>query len=102
MKAVASARRLQAHLWLAAACGPGGAGKVCLGAVPDTAELVEYVPSLLSGPLTVTSKEAGLLCGGTIKLLGRDVMVLGSRPLLCSSVNRLMTSNCSSGALSSI
>ena len=53
-------------LFVTAACGPGGAGTACLGAVPDTTELVEYVTSLLSGPLTVTSKEAGLLCGGMI------------------------------------
>ena len=50
-------------LFVTAACGPGGAGTACLGAVQDTAELIEYVTSLLSSPLTVTSKEAGLLYG---------------------------------------
>ena len=66
-------------LWVTAACGPCGAGTACLGAVQDTAELIEYVTSLLSSPLTVTSKEAGLLYGGMIILLGWDVVVTESR-----------------------
>ena len=89
-------------LWVASVCGPGGGNILCLGAVQDCAELAEYVTSLRSGPLMVTSKEAGLLRGGMITLLGLDIVVLGSRPPLCSSVNCLMTSNCSSGALSGI
>ena len=48
-------------LWVTAACGPGGAGTACLGTVLDTAELAMCVTSLLSGPLTVAPKEAGLL-----------------------------------------
>ena len=70
--------------------------------VPDTTELAAYLTSLLSGPLTVTSREAGLLLGGMITLLDLEVVVLRSRPPLCTSENRLMTSNCSSGALSGI
>ena len=81
-------------LWVTAACGPCGAGTACLGAVQDTAELIEYVTSLLSSPLTVTSKEAGLLYGGMITLLGWDVVVTESRLPLCSSEHRLITSNC--------
>ena len=74
----------------------------CLGAIPDCTEFAEYVTSIRSGPLTVTSKEAVLLRGGMITLLGLDVMVLGNPPPLYSSVNCLMASNCSSGALSGI
>ena len=68
-------------------------------AVPDTAEVAAYFTSLLSGPLTVTSREAGLLLGGVITLLDLVVVVLRSRPPLCSSENYLMSS---SGAFSGI
>ena len=84
------------------AVSPGGDGTICPSTVPDNAEFVEYVTSLLSGPLTVTSKEAVLLRGGMITLLGLEVMLLGKPLPLCSSVNRLVASNCSSGALSGI
>ena len=75
-------------LWVTAACGPDGAGTACLGAVLDTTELVEYVTSLLSGPLTVTSKEAGLLCGGMISDYASGLgcggdRVLSATMLLC-------------------
>ena len=89
-------------LWVASVCGPGGGNILCLGAVLDCAELAEYVTSLRLGPLTVTFKEAALLRGGMITLLGLGMMVLGNPPPLCSSVNRLMASNCSSSTLSGI
>ena len=89
-------------LCLIVAVGSGRAVAAGPSAVPDTAEVAAYFTSLLSGPLTVTSREAGLLLGGVITLLDLVVVVLRSRPPLCSSENRLMTSNCSSGAFSGI
>ena len=67
--------------------------------VSGTAGLVLVAPLLLGPPIAVR-REAGLLGNGVgvLPSLGREMRC---SPLpLCSSVNRLMTSNCSSGALS--
>ena len=50
----------------------------------------------------MTSKEAILLRSGLVVLLGMVAKLLGRFPPLCSFENRLMASNCSSGALSGI
>ena len=80
----------------------GGAGEdmdARLGAVLDSAELLLGTPPP-EGPPSVVPGEARLLggCAGVYPSLGR---LTRRRPaLLCSLLNLLMTSNCSSGAFS--
>ena len=80
----------------------GGADEdmnACLGAVPDGAGLLLEAPPP-AGPPSVVPGGACLLggCVGVYPSLGR---LTRRRPApLCSSLNLLMTSNCSSGALS--
>ena len=107
VRAAASARRLWARpLVVQQDCGwwlPEGLVVIaCFAWALSRTALSLLSTSIQSGPLTVTSKEAVLLRGGMITLLGLGIVVLGSPPPLCSSVNCLMASNCSSGALSGI
>ena len=80
----------------------GGADEdmnACLSAVPDGAGLLLEAPPP-AGPPSVVPGGARLLggCVGVYPSLGR---LTRRRPApLCSSLNLLMTSNCSSGALS--
>ena len=80
----------------------GGADEgmnACLGAVPDGTGLVLEAPSP-AGPPSAVPGRARLLggCAGVCPSLGR---LMRRRPaLLCSSLNLLMTSSCSSGAFS--
>ena len=78
--------------------GVGCATTVGSGAVPDTAgSMLEA--RLVPEPPSAVPREARLLggCVGVYPSLGR--WMRRSLVPLCSSVNRLMTANCSSGAL---
>ena len=71
----------------------------CVGAVPDSAELPLGAPPP-AGPPSVVPGGARLLggCAGVYPSLGR--LTRRSPAPLCSSLNLLMTSSCSSGAFS--
>ena len=80
----------------------GGADEgmnTCLGAVPDGAGLVLEAPPPAGPPSAVPGRARLLVgCAGVYPSLGR---LMRRRPaLLCSSLNLLMTSSCSSGAFS--
>ena len=89
------------------AAGPNdteGTGRAVIfgsSAVPGIVGLV-FVAPLLLGPPSVVPGEACLLggCAGACPSLGK--LMRCNPPPLCSSVNRLMTASCSSGALSAV
>ena len=84
---------------LMVAAGADGAVIAGSGTVTDIAGLMFETP-LLPEPPSAVPGEARLLCGcvGVYPSLGR--LIRRSPVPLCSTVNHLMTANCSSGALS--
>ena len=77
----------------------GDAIDACPSAVPDTAGLSQEAP-LPPGPLSAVPGETRLL-GGCVGVYPNLGMLMRHKPApLCSLLNLLMTSSCSSGALS--